>query len=122
MRILGSGSYYLWENYRRTKPFGRGLMTSTFAGLEAAAVFERARLATGLSDYGDDTLRDRVTILIGEIRQRALGEEAEQNAANVLHWLLTSRLKFFEDRNRYPIAEEKIERPIFANGEPRSGT
>jgi hypothetical protein len=37
-------------------------------------------------------------------------------------WLLTSRLRFFEDRKRYSIGDEKIERPLFATGEPRSGT
>ena len=35
---------------------------------------------------------------------------------------LTSRLEFFEDRNRYPIADEVIERPMFVTGEPRTGT
>ena len=33
-----------------------------------------------------------------------------QQAATVCHWLLTSRLEFFEDRDRYPIADEVIER------------
>ena len=37
-------------------------------------------------------------------------------------WLLTSRLEFIEDRNRYPIADEVIEAPMFVTGEPRSGT
>ena len=45
-----------------------------------------------------------------------------RQAEEVCHWLLTSRLEFFEDRNRYPIAEEVIERPMFVTGEPRSGT
>ena len=45
-----------------------------------------------------------------------------QQAAAVCHWLLTSRLEFFEDRNRYPVAAERIERPMFTTGEPRSGT
>jgi hypothetical protein len=31
-------------------------------------------------------------------------------------------LQFFEDRRRYPIAAETIVRPVFATGEPRSGT
>lgn len=50
-------------------------------------------------------------------------DEAGQRAgaANCL-WLLTSRLKFFEDFKRYPIGQEKIEKPLFATGEARSGT
>jgi hypothetical protein len=40
----------------------------------------------------------------------------------VCRWLLTSRLEFLEDRNRYPIADEVIAAPMFVTGEPRSGT
>jgi len=50
-------------------------------------------------------------------------DEAGQRAgAETCLWLLTSRLEFFEDFKRYPIAQEKIVRPLFATGEPRSGT
>ncbi len=51
-----------------------------------------------------------------------MDEQGQRAAASVCLWLLTSRLEFFQDRKRYPIAEEKIERPLFATGEPRSGT
>jgi hypothetical protein len=36
--------------------------------------------------------------------------------------MLTDRLKFFNDRKIYPLADEVIDRPMFATGEPRSGT
>jgi hypothetical protein len=49
----------------------------------------------------------------------AAGRQA--GADNCL-WLLTERLKFFEDFKRYPIAEEQIEKPLFATGEARGGT
>jgi hypothetical protein len=49
----------------------------------------------------------------------AAGERA---AVENCLWLLTSRLEFFEDRKRYPIGDEVIERPVFATGEPRCGT
>ena len=48
--------------------------------------------------------------------------DGRRQAADVCHWLLTSRLEFFEDRNRHPIADEVIERPMFVTGEPRTGT
>jgi hypothetical protein len=51
-----------------------------------------------------------------------MDEPGQRAAASVCRWLLTSRLQFFEDRNRHPIREERIERPLFATGEPRSGT
>ena len=56
---------------------------------------------------------------VHESRLDAAGEAA---AAATIHWLLTTRLAFFEDRKRHPIAEEKVVRPVFATGEPRSGT
>ena len=37
-------------------------------------------------------------------------------------WLLTDRLKFFNDFKLYPLADEVIDHPMFATGEPRSGT
>jgi hypothetical protein len=46
----------------------------------------------------------------------------QQQAAAVCHGLLTTRLELFEDRRRYPVSAEVIERPMFATGEPRSGT
>jgi hypothetical protein len=51
-----------------------------------------------------------------------MDEAGQREAASVCLWLLTSRLEFFEDFKRHPIGEEPIERPLFATGEPRSGT
>lgn len=51
-----------------------------------------------------------------------MDESGRRAAAEVCLDQLTARLRFFEDRKRYPIADELIERPIFATGEPRSGT
>ena len=50
------------------------------------------------------------------------GRRRHREAAQVCRWLLTSRLEFIEDRNRYPIGDEVIEAPMFVTGEPRSGT
>jgi hypothetical protein len=79
--------------------------------LDADALLEAAESETGLHDWGDPTLPERFHLA---------GERA---AADVCHWLLTSRLEFFADFERYPIADERIEKPLFATGgEPRSGT
>ena len=45
-----------------------------------------------------------------------------QAAADNINWLLTDRLNFFNDRKIYPLDEEVIDHPMFATGEPRSGT
>lgn len=97
-------------------------MTSQLSALEPAALLEHAERETGLSDYGDETLPARLSHAVGEIRKSLVRPEGAREAAAVIHWLLTSRLQFFEDRKRYPIAAEKIVRPVLATGEPRSGT
>jgi hypothetical protein len=52
-----------------------------------------------------------------------MDEAGQRAAAVVCHWLLTSRLQFFDDHRRAPgLAEQKIERPMFATGSPRAGT
>jgi hypothetical protein len=51
-----------------------------------------------------------------------MDEAGQRAAAAVCHGLLRARLQFFEDGKRHPVAGEKIERPLFATGEPRSGT
>src|SRR5262245_31124673 len=97
-------------------------MTSGPHVLDAAALLERAERESGLADYGDATLPARVSVAVEAIRKSGIGQEGEREAAKVVHWLLTSRLHFFEDRKRHPIAAERIVRPVFATGEPRSGT
>ena len=82
----------------------------------------RAQAATGLTDYGDTTLPERFATAVELLNGIGMDAYGRQQAADVCHWLLTSRLEFFADRNRYPIADEVIERPMFVTGEPRSGT
>jgi hypothetical protein len=90
--------------------------------LDAAALLAAATAETGLTDYGDPTLPERFAVAVDHLN--GLGMDAGGNAAaeEVCRWLLTSRLEFFEDRNRYPIADEVIDAPMFVTGEPRSGT
>jgi Sulfotransferase family len=90
--------------------------------LNADALLAAARADTGLHDFGDDTLPARFAGAVALIREAGMDEAGQRAAAAVCHWLLTSRLEFFEDFKRYPIAQEKIEKPLFATGEPRSGT
>lgn len=92
------------------------------ASLDAAELLARAEAETGLRDYGDDTLAERFTLAVEHLNSVDMDADGRRNAAQVCHWLLTSRLEFFGDRNRYPIADEIIEAPMFVTGEPRSGT
>ena len=97
-------------------------MTAAGGILDAAALLAAAESATGVSDYGDGSLPERFGLAVAQIQKVGMDDAGQRAAAAVCHWLLTSRLQFFADRGRYPIAAEKIERPLFATGEARSGT
>ena len=90
--------------------------------LDAAALLAAAEAETGLADYGDATLPARFAQFVARFNAAGLDAEGFAAAAFTCHQQLTARLRFFADRARYPIADEVIERPLFATGEPRSGT
>ena len=90
--------------------------------LNAEALLKQAQARTGLDDFGDPSLPERFALAVAYLRSLEFDESGQRAAAAVCTHLLTSRLQFFEDFKRYPIANEKIERPLFATGEGRSGT
>lgn len=92
------------------------------ADLDPQQLLRRATGETGLSDWGDDTFPERFALAVQHIDGIAMDETGRKAAADNIHWLLTDRLGFFQDRKDWPLAEEVIERPMFASGEPRSGT
>jgi hypothetical protein len=51
-----------------------------------------------------------------------MDEDGNRAAVATIHWLLTDRLRFFDDHRTYALDREVIERPLFVTGEPRSGT
>jgi hypothetical protein len=90
--------------------------------LNADALLVQAEAQTGLSDWGDPSLPDRFRLAVEFLRGCGMDEAGQRAGADTCLWLLTSRLEFFQDFKRYPIADEKIEQPLFATGEARSGT
>jgi hypothetical protein len=92
------------------------------AALNAGAILTKAQRETGCSEWGDPTLPDRFGQAIDHLNSIGMNADGRARAEQVCHWLLSTRLQFFADRQRYPIAQEVIERPMFATGEPRSGT
>lgn len=90
--------------------------------LDADALLDRAMTETGLSDWGDDSFEHRFGLAVDHINSIPMNAQGRQAAADNINWLLTDRLKFFNDFKIYPLAEEVIEHPMFATGEPRSGT
>jgi len=89
--------------------------------LDADEIIAAARRSVGADDLGDDSLPGRLADLVAELDRR-LDDPARQQAALVIRGLLEQRLGLFEDHRRLPIGEERIERPVIAFGEPRSGT
>lgn len=92
------------------------------ADLDVTALLERAQQESGLSDWSDPTFVERFGLAVAHINAIPMDEAGRKAAADNIHWLLTDRLRFFQDRKDYPLANEVIERPMFATGEPRSGT
>ncbi|PQD99698.1 sulfotransferase [Mycobacterium sp. EPG1] len=90
--------------------------------LDADVLIADARESAGLNDFGDDTLADRVRLVVDRINGAGLDDIGVRAAADTVRALLTSRLHFFADRTSLPLAEERITAPLFATGEPRSGT
>lgn len=90
--------------------------------LSAATLLATAEVAAGAHDYGDPTFTDRFRLAVDHLNAAGMDAAGQQRAAEVCHWLLTSRLELLADRTRYPIADEVIDSPMFVTGEPRSGT
>jgi Sulfotransferase family len=90
--------------------------------LDADVLVAEAQRSTGLADFGDDTVPARVALVIDRLNSAELDDAGSQAAARTIGGLLTSRLRFVADRARLPLAAERITAPLFATGEPRSGT
>lgn len=90
--------------------------------LDAETLLAAAEAETGLSDWGDPTLWQRFGLAVDLIKSANMDVAGEHLAAANCHWLLTDRLRFFNDHKRYDLDNELIERPLVVTGEPRSGT
>ncbi|MBM4301580.1 MAG: sulfotransferase [Deltaproteobacteria bacterium] len=105
---------------------GRGLGKNgfSFMRLDEKTLLDKACQQTGLDDFGDDSFRAALRVLL-----RAFETEAELSFVGriCVHGdsvrLLNNRLRLVADRRRHPdIAAEVIRRPLFITGLPRSGT
>jgi len=97
-------------------------MTVSSTWLDANALLRQAESSTGLSDYGDASLPQRFAQAVDILIAADMDEQGQRAGAEVCLGLLTSRLEFIQDHKHYHLDAEKIEQPLFATGEPRSGT
>ncbi len=92
--------------------------------LDPESLLASASKATGLDDYGSDTFREGLDRLAADLdgpsRLNLIGRIAART--RILR-LLETRLRLVEHRKTHPeVADERIERPIFVLGLPRTGT
>jgi hypothetical protein len=92
--------------------------------LDPDALLARARKATGLTDFGDPSFRPGYLRLLRSLEADArLSAFGRFFARRQIHELLVHRLELTAHRRQHPeIARERIERPIFVIGLPRTGT
>jgi len=96
----------------------------SFLRLDEKTLLDKACAQTGLDDFGDDSFREALQVLL-----QAFETEAELSFVGriCVHGdtvrLLSNRLRLLADRRRHPaIGAEVIRRPLFITGLPRSGT
>jgi hypothetical protein len=105
---------------------GRGFVNNGFSWMrpDEQTLLDKACKRTGLDDFGDDSFREGLRVLL-----RSYELDAELSFIGRLCVngdmvrLLSNRLRLVADRRRHPgIAAEVIRRPLFITGLPRSGT
>lgn len=110
---------------RLTNTVGRALGNGRACiSLNDTALVEESVRRTGLHDFGDESFRLPLGILL-----KSFEEDADLNLAgricvhSEIVRMLCNRLLMTEDRRRHPeIGDEQVRRPLFITGLPRSGT
>src|SRR5262249_50291856 len=92
--------------------------------LDEGSILEEVCRQTGLDDFGSDEFREPLRRLLhayeSEARLTLLGRIGARGDTTML---LTNRLRLVDDRKRTPgIAEQRIVRPLFIVGLPRTGS
>jgi hypothetical protein len=92
--------------------------------LSEESLLGAARRATGLEDFGDDGFREPLRLLLKSLEsEAALTLLGRIVARGDLTGVLITRLQLERDRARHPgIAAERIVRPVFIVGLPRTGS
>jgi hypothetical protein len=83
-----------------------------------------ARETTGLSNLGDDSIRDALNRLVDALNSEArLNERGEQSVRGNLVATLSNRLRIEDYLASHPeLLERPVEKPLFVFGLPRTGT
>jgi hypothetical protein len=92
--------------------------------LDEASLLAAARQRERLDDFGDDSFREPLRVLLGALEREAnLSPLGRAMSRQLLLGLLASRLRLVELLREHPeIREERIEAPVVILGLPRTGT
>ncbi len=105
---------------------GRGLgrLGSSPFAFDVETLLARSSRETGLDDFGDEAFRPALACLVESLEQDGrLNLFGRYFAKRQLLELLGHRLRILDYRKRHPeVAAQRIERPIFITGLPRTGT
>lgn len=91
--------------------------------LSESSVLAEAQETTGLADFGDESFRDGLRMLLETYDRGAFTEKGRKRNRRRVVQLLATRLRIEDALRRHPeILERPIRTPVFLTGLPRSGT
>jgi hypothetical protein len=92
--------------------------------LAESSLLSAARAETGLDDFGPDTFRAGLGVLLASLERDAkLNPFGRYFARRQVLELLATRLRLVDWRSRHPeVEKQEIVRPLFVLGLPRTGT
>ena len=101
-----------------------GSIGITIADINVDSLLERARKITNLNDFGDSSFEGPLSEFVDSLNSEAdLNFIGKYMIGEMLSELLSERLRVQHYLNKFPeVSEEKIEKPLFITGLPRSGT
>jgi hypothetical protein len=86
-------------------------------------IVERARAQAGLEDFGSDSYREGLEIVVRANEAAAAPQELRERVYSTYVDVLVNRLRVTDYWKRHPeLAAQRIERPLIVLGMPRSGT
>src|SRR3546814_1379336 len=99
-------------------------MAVEIEALDADALIEEARRATGLNDFGPDlSFMTGFRNLVEAIEAMNPPEQLRHSASERILGLLAARLHFADDEKRHPaIVTQDVGGPLVVCGLPRTGT
>lgn len=94
------------------------------AELNANALIDAAQQATGLNDFGGDSFREGLDILVADVnRDKDRPPEILERNAGMYIKILSDRLKVVDAIAKRPdVLRAPVQRPVFVFGIPRTGT